>query len=57
MAVTAARAMFEKKVAEVSKNQELNRERVKVLQEKTQKLFSQDADEQKKQDPKSMRFI
>ncbi len=49
--------MFEKKVAEVSKNQELNRERVKVLQEKTQKLFSQDADEQKKQDPKSMSFI
>jgi hypothetical protein len=51
MAVSAARAKFEQKM---QKPQELNQERVKVIQSKAQKLFSQDQKDKDAQDPKSM---
>lgn len=54
MAVSAAKAMFEKKAADqATKPPELNRERVARVKDKANAIFAQTDEERKRQDPKS----
>lgn len=53
MAVSATKAMFEKKAADqAAKPPELNRERVARVKDRANAIFAQTDEERKKQDPK-----